>query len=109
MGNALAAPHAAARHNLSETTMQSFVRKAVLGLMVTSILAAASSAFADNTYVEQNGTAGQNVVFKDDPLAAGGLGPNDVILKTRPSAVRMVLVRPRTQFVSEMLKSVENL
>lgn len=92
--------------------MQSFVRKAVLGLMVTSILATASSAFADppsNTFVEQSVTGGQSVVFKDDPLAAGGFGPNDVVLKTRPSAVRMVLVRPRTQFVTEMIKSVENL
>jgi len=93
--------------------MQSFVRKALCGLMVTSILATvASSALADppaNTYVEQKSTDGQNVVFKDDPLAAGGFGSGDVMLKMRPTAVRMLLVRPRTQFVSEMLKSVENM
>jgi len=46
--------------------------------------------------------------FSDDPLAAGGFGPNDVAIRVRTGAVRATLIRPRTSFVSEMLKSVEN-
>jgi hypothetical protein len=80
---------------------------------VTSILATtAGSALADpqsQTFVEQANAEGQNVVFKDDPLAAGGLDPHDARITIRPTGVRTFLLRPRTQFVSEMLKSVENL
>jgi hypothetical protein len=47
--------------------------------------------------------------FKDDVLQAGGFGPNDARLRVVPHAVRSVLIRPRTQFIAEMLKSVENL
>lgn len=93
--------------------MPSFVKKAAFGLVITSILATtASSALADpqsQTFVEQANADGQNVVFKDDPLAAGGLGPNDAIIKMRPNGVRTFLLRPRTQFVMEMIKSVENI
>lgn len=88
-------------------------RRALLGTVVSLfVLSLAGSALADptpSTYVEAATGDGQNVVFKDDPMQAGGFGPKDVILKTRPSAVRMVLVRPRTQFVMEMIKSVESL
>lgn len=47
--------------------------------------------------------------FSDDPLAAGGFGPNDATIRVRPGPVRQTLIRPRTSFVPEMLKSVENL
>ena len=47
--------------------------------------------------------------FKDDVLQAGGFGPRDARLHVVPHAARDVLIRPRTQFVAEMLKSVENL
>ncbi len=47
--------------------------------------------------------------FTDDPLSAGGFGPNDATIRVRPNAVRNTLIRPRTSFVPEMLKSVENL
>jgi hypothetical protein len=47
--------------------------------------------------------------FSDDPLAAGGFGPNDATIRVRPGPVRTTLIRPRTSFVPEMLKSVENL
>ena len=47
--------------------------------------------------------------FSDDPLSAGGFGPNDATIRVRPGPVRTTLIRPRTSFVPEMLKSVENL
>ena len=53
--------------------------------------------------------AGYGYEFSDDPLNAGGFGPHDATIKVRPGPVRTTLIRPRTSFVPEMLKSVENL
>lgn len=55
------------------------------------------------------GDEGYGYEFSDDPLAAGGFGPNDATIRVRPGPVRTTLIRPRTSFVPEMLKSVENL
>ncbi|MFZ5889831.1 MAG: hypothetical protein ACOY0T_02090 [Myxococcota bacterium] len=52
---------------------------------------------------------GYGYEFEDDPLNAGGFGPNDATIKVRPKAARTTLIRPRTSFVTEMLKSVENI
>lgn len=63
--------------------------------------------------VRESGEAGSGdgygYEFEDDPLNAGGFGPNDATIKVRPRAARTTLIRPRTSFVTEMLKSVENL
>ena len=55
------------------------------------------------------GNEGYGYEFSDDPLSAGGFGPNDATIRVRPGPVRTTLIRPRTSFVPEMLKSVENL
>jgi hypothetical protein len=55
------------------------------------------------------GKEGYGYEFDDDPLAAGGFGPSDATIRVRPRAARTTLIRPRIQFVDEMLKSVENL
>jgi hypothetical protein len=55
------------------------------------------------------GDEGYGYEFSDDPLSAGGFGPNDATIRVRPGPVRTTLIRPRTTFVPEMLKSVENL
>jgi hypothetical protein len=55
------------------------------------------------------GGEGYGYEFSDDPLSAGGFGPNDATIRVRPGPVRTTLIRPRTSFVPEMLKSVENL
>ena len=70
-----------------------------------------SMAFADgtSTYVEQQTGSDQSVWFPDDPLKAGGWGPNDTPIHVMPHPKRIMLLRPRTQFVMEMLKSVENM
>jgi len=52
---------------------------------------------------------GYGYEFSDDPLNAGGFGPGDATIRVRPVAVRAQLIKPRTSFVPEMLKSVENL
>ena len=52
---------------------------------------------------------GYGYTFEDDPLNAGGFGPNDATIRVRPRAARTTLIRPRTSFVPEMLKSVENI
>jgi hypothetical protein len=66
-------------------------------------------ALADDTYVENDTGKDQSVIFKDDPLAAGQFGPNDARIMVLPQPKRVMLLRPRTQFVTEMLKSVEAL
>ena len=47
--------------------------------------------------------------FTDDPLAAGGFDAHDARIVVASHRVRATLIRPRTAFVVEMLKSVENL
>jgi hypothetical protein len=78
---------------------------AVSGLLVASeALAQAGPAPAQKKKDE-----GYGYEFSDDPLNAGGFGPNDATIRVRPGPVRTTLIRPRTSFVPEMLKSVENL
>jgi hypothetical protein len=55
-------------------------------------------------------TEGSNVViFNEDLLGGGNQAPLGDTLRPPPGAVRVGLLRPRYNFVSEMLKSVENL
>src|SRR6476659_5176475 len=67
------------------------------------LLGASSRAFAADD------KEGYGYSFDDDPLSAGGFGPNDATIRVRPRAARTTLIRPRTSFVPEMLKSVESL
>jgi hypothetical protein len=54
--------------------------------------------------------AGESIYdFEDDDLLAAGLGPMGSTIVIRPGAARQQLLRPRTQFVQEMLKSVEHI
>ena len=74
-------------------------------LAATSVLLIGSLALAQDKKKED----GYGYEFSDDPLSAGGFGPNDATIRVRPGPVRTTLIRPRTSFVPEMLKSVENL
>jgi hypothetical protein len=71
----------------------------------------APAAFAQDAKPSAGGDKadGYGYEFSDDPLNAGGFGPNDATIKVRPRAARTTLIRPRTTFVPEMLKSVENI
>ena len=80
-----------------------------------AVLLLASSAWAQDAAVAKDspggdkGGEGYGYEFSDDPLSAGGFGPNDATIKVRPKAARTTLIRPRTHFIPEMLKSVENI
>ena len=92
-----------------------FVAAAVLLLSSASACAqgAAPAPGAGGAAPKASGGGGKDegygYEFSDDPLAAGGFGPNDATIRVRPGPVRTTLIRPRTSFVPEMLKSVENL
>ena len=74
------------------------------------VMLAAPLAFAQ-TKTSDSGKkdSGYGYEFSDDPLNAGGFGPNDATIRVRPRAARTTLIRPRISFVPEMLKSVENI
>ena len=48
-------------------------------------------------------------VFLDDDLLGGGSSPYGSWLKHRKRAARTLLIRPRSSFVPEMYKSVEDI
>jgi len=52
---------------------------------------------------------GYTYQFTDDPLAAGGFGAHDARIVVASHVIRTTLIRPRTAFIVEMLKTVENL
>jgi hypothetical protein len=60
-------------------------------------------------YAEQKLGADQAVRFCDDDVGGGGFQPLGATLRRPPGAIRAGLIRPRLQFVTEMLKSVENM
>jgi hypothetical protein len=90
--------------------------KWVLGGLVaaTFVLLSAQSfaqdaAAAGGAGAKPEGGGDYGYKFEDDPLSAGGFGPSDATIRVRPGPVRTTLIRPRTSFVPEMLKSVENI
>lgn len=87
--------------------------RVVAGVAGITVMLLASTAMAQGGGVKETPAAGEGegygYEFEDDPLAAGGFGPNDATIKVRPKAARTTLIRPRTSFVPEMLKSVENI
>jgi hypothetical protein len=100
------------------------MKRVLFGLITAAFVLTSASAFAQQPApggagggVKATGDAkggggkdeGYGYEFSDDPLAAGGFGPNDATIRVRPGPVRTTLIRPRTSFVPEMLKSVENL
>lgn len=47
--------------------------------------------------------------FTDDALLGNDLQGQTGVIKVRPTGMRDRLIKPRTQFVSEMLKSIEHI
>jgi hypothetical protein len=88
--------------------MRRTIRVGLAGLAIgAAVLASSGLALAQDK--GDKGGEGYGYEFDDDPLSAGGFGPNDATIRVRPRAARTTLIRPRTSFVPEMLKSVENL
>jgi hypothetical protein len=89
------------------------------GLVAASLVLLAAPSFAQDAPAPAGGAAAgggdkgaggdYGYKFEDDPLSAGGFGPADATIRVRPGPVRTTLIRPRTSFVPEMLKSVENI
>jgi hypothetical protein len=52
---------------------------------------------------------GYGYVFTDDVMQAGAFTPDDPRIVVAGHATRVMLIRPRTAFVVELLRSVENL
>jgi len=91
--------------------MSRSTRWGTVAIAAVSMLLVASEALAQGAAKKDGGKKedGYGYEFSDDPLNAGGFGPNDATIRVRPGPVRTTLIRPRTSFVPEMLKSVENL
>jgi len=88
------------------------LKLALSAVTVGLVCTLATPAFAQDAAAPAaggGGGEGYGYEFEDDPLNAGGFGPNDATIKVRPRAARTTLIRPRTSFVTEMLKSVENI
>jgi hypothetical protein len=96
---------------MSSTAIRSSKSALTLGatLVAVAFSLVSSSAHAEEKAKTTEGKDGYGYEFSDDPLAAGGFGPSDATIRVRPGPVRTTLIRPRTSFVPEMLKSVENL
>lgn len=78
-------------------------------LVASFVFSASPFALADDGFQAEDDGTGQRVIFRDDPLSALPEMAHSATLLVRPSAARSLLLRPRTQFVTEMIKSVENL
>ncbi|MGA3122257.1 MAG: hypothetical protein ABSF69_15960 [Polyangiaceae bacterium] len=82
------------------------------GFVAAALLTVSARSRAQDAATTKGDTGGQGdygYKFEDDPLSAGGFGPADATIRVRPGPVRTTLIRPRTSFVPEMLKSVENI
>jgi hypothetical protein len=91
-------------------TITGLALAAGLGVLLVASTASAQEPGAGGAGVKSSDQdGGYGYEFSDDPLSAGGFGPTDATIRVRPGPVRTTLIRPRTSFVPEMLKSVENL
>ena len=84
------------------------MKKFLMLLLTVAIIAVAPNVSAAKTKTSDD-DEGYGYEFDDDPLHAGGFGPNDATIRVRPMAARVTLLRPRTSFIPEMLKSMEDL
>jgi hypothetical protein len=86
-------------------------KKLVAALAAAMCVFCTNLAFAqDAGYTDKKEGADQSVIFKDgDVLSASAMDGNTLPIRVMPSPKRVLLLRPRTQFVTELLKSVEAL
>jgi hypothetical protein len=83
------------------------LKQIVVGCLSAVLVAVAHDASAqgvDTTPTKE----GYRYVFVDDPLDALGFGEHIAQIKVRQPPARTLLLRLRTTFVPEMLKTVEN-
>ncbi len=84
-----------------------------LAIAITLVsLFAATTASADptkGTYTEAKVEGGTVITFEKDQIGGGNPTAYGDTIRKPPGAVRVGLIRPRFNFVPELLKSVENL
>jgi hypothetical protein len=86
---------------MGEVTMRLF-KLSLAGVLALSVLAASSVSQA-----QSKADANLTYEFDDDDLMGDALGTTSALIRVRPDAARVTLIRPRASFVPEMLKSVE--
>jgi hypothetical protein len=86
------------------------MRRSLVAIIVGTVglLALEGSAFAQKKAKAAGGDV-EEMTFEDDKLLTSNLGPDQAKITTRGGPVRTILVRPRTSFVPEMLKTIESL
>ena len=80
----------------------------VIGVLGSSCLLS-GRAHAENGVTATLADQETSYVFEDDPIAATGEVARGMRIRVRPGMVRTTLLRPRTHFVRELLKSAEDL
>ena len=85
------------------------IKKIGTTLLVCGFVVALTGIASAQDVADKKTDDGYGYEFEDDPLSAGGFGPNDSRIRVRRGAQRSTLIKPRTQFITELLKSVENL
>ena len=78
-------------------------------LLALALFTLAGSASAADDFKDLTDKNGQKVYFRDDVMDGKGLGEQTAKIQVRPGAARQLLLKPRTHFIPEMLKTVENL
>ena len=83
------------------------MRKTTMILLATL----GTTLFTSAAYAEpkKEKTENYGYTFEDDDLLGGDLGVQTGMIKVRQKGTRDKLIRPRVQFVNELLKSVEAL
>jgi len=84
------------------------VRFLVGALVATALVTLARQANAQG-FVEKRTAAGQNIAFDDDPMGAFSNEPIGAQIRSFLPPRRTLLMRERSTFVPEMLKTVEGL
>jgi hypothetical protein len=84
-------------------------RLLALSVLVLFTVAVPSWVRADPNVERLPPKNGYSYVFTDDPLAAGAFGANEARIPVLRHVLGGTLIRPRTDFVPELLKTVESL
>jgi hypothetical protein len=83
---------------------------AFLGIFGVALVTLSITATAQiEPFHETKDAEGYRVVFPDDPLRGGGFDGHDALIPIVKHGMRVTLIRPRTQFVDELVKSVEKI
>lgn len=81
---------------------------AVAAIVVPALASAQGAAKPAAKPAADDDGRGYEYKFEDDGLLGSGIGLDTPIIRVGNKAIRSQLIRPRTNFVPELLKSAEN-